>query len=159
MAAWAGAADAHPITDRLGQSIKLTGHQLYASVNSQLINCGQSTVAVPPSDWSVFSLAGSSLAFSVATGGVVTLPGLGDSADFVLEAFSRPVPAGRSSWSLFSQLAIAAGDSTSEAFTTADYAAVFGTPVVGQKIFMRLTPVSQYGLTGVISVVSCVVTS
>ena len=96
MAAWAGAADAHPITDRLGQSIKLTGHQLYASVNSQLINCGQSTVAVPPSDWSVFSLAGSSVAFSVATGCAITLPGVGASADFVLVAFSRPVPAGRS---------------------------------------------------------------
>ena len=156
-AAWAAAADAHPTTDRLGSSIKLTGHQLYVSIYASLVNSGSSMVSTPPSDFSVFSVAGSSLAFSVATGAIVSTTGLGGASDNILIAFSKPVPAGRSFVATFSQLLVALGSATSTTVGTVGYAGVFGSPVVGQKVFARLTPISQYGVKGVPVVVSAVV--
>ena len=158
-AAWVAAADSHPITDRLGQAIKLTGHQLFVSINTQLTNCAASNVVVPPSDFSVFTLAGSTIVFGLVAGVTWTFPGLGASADFILESFSRPVPAGRSFWNTFSQLGSDSGDSTGGTATTAAYSAVFGTPAVGQKVFGKFTPVSSLGVTGVAVVVSAIVTA
>src|SRR6516162_7143681 len=40
-AAWIAFANSHPITDSLGQSITLTGQQMYVAVGAQLLNCGQ----------------------------------------------------------------------------------------------------------------------
>jgi len=157
-AAWQAAADAHPITDALGQSIKLTGHQLYVSVNTQLVQVGSSPVATPPSDFSVFDLTGSTGTFSVAGGCVLALNGAGGDDDFVLISFSKPLPAGRSSSPTYSQQSVVSGSTTAETITTATYAAIFGTPVAGQKVFVKLTPVSQYGVTGVPLVLAITVT-
>jgi hypothetical protein len=158
-AAWAAAAVSHPITDRLGQSITLTGSQLYVSVNTALQNAGASTTSTAPSDFSVFGVSGSTGSFSLTTGIALVPPGSGTSSDYLLVSFGVPTSAGRTFWKRFTQQQVTTGDSASVAVTTADYEAVFGTPVVGQKVFTKLTPVSQYGVTGTPAVFAMVVAS
>lgn len=73
----------------------------------------------------------------------------GAATDFILFALSRPVPGGRTFWKTFTQVKELAGNAITGTLTTALYAAQFGTPVVGNNVFCRLTPVSQYGVAGV----------
>ena len=47
-AAWSSYAAGKPVTDALGQSIPLTGQQMFVSINAQLLNCGQAISLVPP---------------------------------------------------------------------------------------------------------------
>ena len=157
-AAWISAAASHPVTDSLGQSITLTGQQLFVSVNTALLNASAATVTAPPSTFAVFSVAGSSLSFSLATGLDVTLTTTGAAGDFILIAPSRPMSAGRNFNKTFTQMDVEAGNAASASITTADYSAQFGAPVVGQKVFVRVTPVSSKGVTGVPLVLSALVT-
>ena len=156
-AAWTAAADSHPITDRLGSAIKLTGHQLYVSINTQRLNVGAGTSATPPSSFSVGSLGGTMGVFSLVSGLTLTIASTLTSADYQLIALSRPVPAGRSFWATYSQTDSQAGDAASYALATSAYSALFGTPAVGQKVFVRLTPVSTDGVKGVNTVFAIVV--
>lgn len=148
-ASWISAADAHPITDALGQSIKLTGHQLFVAVQTQLFNVGGPTVTTAPSDFTVYSQTGASAVFSVATGLAVTLTGGGSASDFVTVALSKPLPGGRTFNKTFTQTMNNSGDTATYTLTTAAYGALFGVPAVGQNVFVRITPVSAAGITGV----------
>jgi hypothetical protein len=147
-AAWIAAAAGHPITDALGQTITLTGQQLYVSVNTALANAGAATVSDPPSDFSVFDPSGDTGVFSLATGVTLTLTGLGDITDFLLVAYSAPRSGGVRFNKTFTQQSVSEGSSTTATLSTADYAVLFGAPVVGQSVFVRLTPVSAAGVTG-----------
>lgn len=158
-ASWAAAADAHPITDALGQSIKLTGHQLFVAINTQLQNVSLPTVTAPPADFAVYSQAGADAVFSLATGLAIAPSGAGTSDDWALIALSKPVPGGRTFWKTYTQQQVVDGSTSSVAITTAAYGAEFGTPTVGQKVFVRITPVNQYGVTGVPAVIAARVTT
>jgi len=48
--AWKVWAETNPITDRLGQSINLTGHQAYISLNARLLASSLSAISAPPVD-------------------------------------------------------------------------------------------------------------
>jgi hypothetical protein len=147
--AWIAAAATHPVTDALGQSITLTGHQLFVAINTQLLNCGGTVVTAPPASFSVFSVSGSTASFSVATGIAVTVVTTGLVTDHILFSLSKPVPGGRSFWNTFQQNMIKAGNAATISLSTAGYAAVFGTVVANQRVFMKLTPVAASGVTGV----------
>lgn len=158
-ATWIAAAAGHPITDSLGQSITLTGQQLYVSISTALLNVGAAVTTSPPSSFTVFPATGSTGTFSVATGLSLTLSGHGSASDFLLVAFSKPQSAGVSFNKTFQQNSHQAGNATTLTLTTAAYAAIFGTPAVGQKVFVKLTPVSAAGVTGVPLVLPIVVTA
>lgn len=158
-ASWIAAAAGHPITDSLGQSITLTGQQLYVSVNTALANAGGTVVTSPPSTFAVFSATGSTGTFSVATGLALTLSGHGTAGDFLLTSFSKPQSGGVSFNKTYSQYHVNAGNATTYTLTTAVYGAAFGTPAVGQKVFVKLTPVSSLGVTGTPLVLPIVVTT
>ena len=147
-ASWIAAAAGHPITDSLGQTITLTGQQLYVSVNTALANAGGSTTTTPPSDFSVFDVSGDTGTFGVAAGVELTLTGLGTADDFLLVAFSKPQSGGVRFNKTFSQQSVQAGNATTFTLTTAAYSLIFGTPVAGQTVFVKLTPVSEAGVTG-----------
>lgn len=157
--AWIAYADGHPYVDRLGQSIKLTGHQMYVAINAMLLQIGQDAVSSPPASSDVFSATGNTGVFSVATGLALTLTGVGNSADFLLVSLSRPVSAGRTFVATFQQTKVEAGTATTSTMTTAAYGALLGTPVAGQKVFAKLTPVNQYGVRGVPLIIPIVVTA
>lgn len=148
-AAWTAAAASHPVTDSLGQSIFLTGQQLYVSVNTQLQNCGSAITVTPPGTFAVFS-EGAFVFTAVSSGAITVTPaGAGAAGDFTLVAFSPPLPGGRTFWKTFNQFQHAPGNAVTPIVVTTAYHAQFGTPPVGTRIFCKLTPVSAAGVTGV----------
>jgi hypothetical protein len=158
-ASWAAAAASHPITDALGQSITLTGHQFFVGVQTQFTNSGNSGAAALPADFSVFSVSGSTATFGVAAGLAGVLPAAGSADDFILVGLSKPLPGGRTFWKTFTQDHVLAGNAAALTMTTAAYAAKYGTPSAGQNVFLKFTPVNQYGVTGVAQVIKIRVTA
>jgi len=157
-AAWATYADGHPIVDSLGQSIKLTGHQMYVSINTQLHNCGQASTLVPPvSSATVAPVL--TVYTAVASTGVVTITmtASATAADFILVAFARPQGSGRSQVSAYWQADHLPGNSVGNATEGAKVVAQFGALVAGQRLFLKLTPVNQYGVTGTPLIQFCTV--
>ena len=157
MAAWMAFANGHPITDALGQSITLTGHQMFVSIATQLLNVGAALPTVPPVSSTV--AAPVMTVFSVTHLGVitVTLTPSGNASDYILIAFSAPVSPGVSFMKTFWQQLHVAGNSTGAATYGAAYVAQFGTIPAGSKVFVKLTPVNQYGVTGTPLITSCIV--
>jgi hypothetical protein len=138
----------YPVTDALGQSITLTGQQMCVAINTQLQNCGQAMNAVPPVSNAVASAGVPT--FTVVSAGAITLTptGLGAASDFLLYAFSSPQSSGTSFCKTFWQAGKVAGNSTAAIVATTPYHAQFGTPAVGNRVFIKATPVNQYGVTG-----------
>lgn len=147
-AAWTAYANGHPYTDSLGQSIKLTGHQMYVAINTTLINCGAAQSAAIPATDAVFA-AGFS-AFTAVHAGAITLTptGSGGATDYLLIAMSAPQSGGRSFCKTFNQITKIAGNIVVATVLTPQYTAQFGSIVAGQRIFYKLTPVNQYGVVG-----------
>lgn len=148
-AAWTTYADSHPVTDRLGQSIKLTGHQMYVAINTQNLNVGQSASSATP-----VSSATTAPVLTVFTGVAsthvitMTLDGGGSGTDFILVAFARPQSGGVSQVSAYWQADVLPGDSVGNATEGTKIVAQFGNLTAGQRLFIKLTPVNQYGVTG-----------
>ena len=147
-AAWTGYANGHPIVDALGQSITLTGHQMFVSINSNLQNCGAAISSVPPVSSTVAPPAFS--VFTITHLGVITLTltPSGTATDFILIAFSAPQSSGVSFNKTFWQLTHVPGNSVGGATYGTGYVAQFGLPAIGQRVFYKLTPVNQYGVQG-----------
>jgi hypothetical protein len=148
-AAWVTYADGHPIVDSLGQSIKLTGHQMYVAINTQLRNVGGASSSAPPvSSATVAPVV--TVYTAVASTGVVTITmtASGGASDWILVAFARPQGAGRSQVSAYWQADVLAGNSLGNATEGTKVVAQFGALVAGQRLFLKLTPVNQYGVTG-----------
>ena len=146
--AWGAYAAAHPYTDALGQSVKLTGHQMYVAINSMLINCGKAQSAVIPVSDAVFSAQFT--AFTAVHAGAITLTpaGNGGLTDTLLVSMSPPQSGGRAFCKQFCQFATAAGNAITPIVLTTAYTAAFGAIAAGQRLFYSLTPVNQYGVRG-----------
>jgi hypothetical protein len=156
-AAWISFAAGHPVTDRLGQSITLTGQQMFVAVGTQLLNCGQALPTSPPV--STTTAAPVVTVFTVTHLGVITITmtASGGATDFILIAFSAPVSAGVTFQKTFWQQTHVAGNSLGGATFGTAYVAQFGTIPAGTKVFLKLTPVNQYGFTGTPLIMSAVV--
>lgn len=148
-AAWNAYAAAFPITDVLGQSITLTGHQMFVSINTQMLNCQQAIpVAVPTSNANDTPAI---TVFTATAAGVitVTIDPAGDPTHFLLLAFSAPQSPGVGFCKTFWQEAVLGGDSIGAATYGPAYVAQFGLIPLGWKVFLKLTPVNASGVTGV----------
>ena len=156
-ASWNAFAASYPYVDSLGQSIKLTGHQMYVAVGTSLQNVGEAL----PTDVPVSTVTAAPVcsAFTVTSAGVitVTLDGSGSTDDFILLAFSSPQSAGRTFCKTFWQQTHVPGDSVGGATYGTAYVAQFGTIPAGTKVFLKLTPVNQYGVAGVPVILTAVV--
>lgn len=148
-AAWTSYALSFPVTDSLGQSITLTGQQMCVSINTALLNAGAALSAAPPVSNAVAS-AGVPTLTAVHAGAITLTPtGLGAAGDFQLYAFSAPQSSGVSFCKTFWQAGHVSGSSTTAIVATTAYIAQFGAVTAGQRIFFKVTPVNQYGVTGV----------
>ena len=156
-AAWIAFANGHPITDALGQSITLTGHQMFVGVATSLLNVGQATPSVPPV--STATVAPVVTAFTVTHLGVITITMTvtGGASDFILIAFAAPVSAGVTFQKTFWQQLHVPGNSVGAATYGPAYVTQFGTIPVGSKVFLKLTPVNQYGWSGTPLILSAIV--
>lgn len=159
-ASWESFAPSHPVTDALGQSIVLTGHQMFVRVYASRLNVGLAAPTLPPADLALPDVSDAVMTFSVATGISISFTGAATSAPIAV-AVSRPMSAGRGFNKTFWQPPGTAGytDAASSPFTlsTAAYAAEFGTPVAGQRVFARVTPYSEDGWNGSAAIVSAIV--
>jgi hypothetical protein len=147
-ASWIAYAAAHPITDALGQSITLTGQQMYVSIGVQLLNVGSTLPTLVPVSSVVVSQVPT--VFTVTHLGVITitLPGTGSASDYLLIAFSAPQSAGVTFCKTFWQQTHIAASSVGAATYGTAYVVQFGTIPAGSKVFLKVTPVNQYGVTG-----------
>jgi hypothetical protein len=147
-AAWSAYAAGHPITDALGQSIVLTGHQMFVGINSNLQNSGSAISSVPPV--SSVTVAPAFSVFTITHLGVITitLTPSGTASDFILIAFSKPQSSGVSFNKTFWQQTHVPGNSVGGATYGTAYVAQFGLPPAGSRVFYKLTPVNQYGVSG-----------
>jgi len=148
-AAWTAYALNYPIVDKLGQSIKLTGQQMYVSITAALVNAGGTATVAPPLSNAVTAPVVSVASFVHSTGVMtITLAGTGASTDYICLAFSKPRSSGTSFNKTFWQQLVVAASSTGAATYGTAYIAQFGSPAVGQRVFYKFTPVNQYGVTG-----------
>jgi hypothetical protein len=147
-AAWAAYAASYPITDALGQAIVLTGQQMYVAIATQLLQIGQAAPTVPPLSNVVASAGVPTFTFVHAGAVTVTPTGLGAASDFQLIAFSAPQTSGTSFCKTFWQQSHVAGNSVAAIVATTAYNAQFGPGAAGQRVFLKVTPVNQYGVTG-----------
>jgi len=160
-AAWTSFANAYPITDSLGQTITLTGQQMFVRCNTSLQNVGQGIENDPPTTNVVPDVSTTNLTVSHTTG--LTVDSFtGTAGDFVSVAFSPPLPPGRSFnktfWQPLGPDGFADAASAPKVVAAAVYNAQFGTLTVGQRIFARVTPVNQFGFNGAPIIVSAIVT-
>ena len=144
-AAWTGFAAGYPIVDALGQSVVLTGHQYFVGVNTSLLNAGQDMILTPPSNTTLNPLAPVTI-YCDGSGTFIfgfTAPAAGD---FALIAASKILSAGRLFNRAFSQFAV--GDSTAGFVDiSTQYAAQFGGPIAGKRVFGRLVAVNSSGMS------------
>lgn len=136
-AGWSDLGASMTRTDSLGQVNALTGFGAYCSVNGNNLNAGNAAVSdapalLTPSGLVTATVTLTAAAFSVA---YTTTPlGAG------IRLFSYVSPqrsAGRAFESDLRLLAVSAAAAASPAVLTTAYAAKFGTPIVGNRIFMR----------------------
>ena len=146
--AWNNYAAGKPYSDALGQSIKLTGHQMFVAINSMLLNCGAAiSTAVPVTD-TVFAAGSSAFTALAGLSLSVTPTGLGLATDHLLIALSAPQSPGVGFCKTFWQWGKVAGNLTTATSLFTGYVAQFGSWSAGQRIFYKLTPVNQYGVAG-----------
>jgi len=125
-------------TDSLGQTYTLNGFLAYLSVNSNLLDAGESTIPnapylSTPTDLLTATVTLSAVAFSVA----YTATPLGTGERLFVWA-SPQASAGRKFNGDYRLLAVSASAAASPANVLAAYTARFGVPVVGNRIFLSL---------------------
>jgi hypothetical protein len=152
---WNAAGASFPQTDNLGQTIFLTGEQIFVRCNSNLILTGNSQITSAPTPTSFDVLSFTSLTVT-ADDGVVSLafaPTVPAGYEMVVRA-TAPVSPGKSfiSDSAFRFIKSIAPAATSPQALTSEYAAVHGslTNSTDQKIFAEMYLVEQAsGLAGI----------
>lgn len=160
-AAWNAYAAVTPLRDRLGNSITVSGKNLYIQCNINLALIGGSAITTPPSPAVLSEITGlnvASLTVSAATIGW-TSGAIPAGENWVVRA-TRPVNAGVSYVkNQYRIIAVLAPAATSPANIFTAYSAKFGAPVSGQKIFFSIQQIDNAGgLVGVPYVVSAIVT-
>lgn len=158
--AWNSFADSHPITDSLGQSIVLTGHQMYVRVECSRSNTGIASDVAPPADLDLNDLSAATVLFGLV-GGIEVDAWTGPADGVIAVGLSRPFSPGRSFNKTFWQppgaAGYVAGSAAPYTLSTAAYAAEFGAPATGQRVFVRLTPHSSDGWNGAPVILSTLV--
>ena len=128
----------------------------------QLINTGQTVSTTPPSTLSATSILPVTPSFSIATGISIAFTAASGTGT-VTQAVSAPVSAGRSFMKTFWQPPGLDGydDDSASPFTISAtlYAAQFGAPVAGQRVFVRSQHFSADGWLVESTITSAIVTA
>jgi hypothetical protein len=154
-ASWNAASASFPTQDNLGQTIFLTGEQLYIRCNANLLLIGQAqiTSAPTPTSFAVLALGAISFDASSGTATVAFTPTPVPAGYTLVIRATAPVSAGKSfvSQSEFKFIQVVAAAGASPANIAAAYIALFGaiTGATGQRVFIELFLVQDSsGLAG-----------
>jgi hypothetical protein len=143
---WIDAAPNFPFTDIFGNSKILSGSALYVQLNNNL--AGIAVAAIPDAPLPVAIPAIESLSVAAddsANTVIITFTPTPIAADFtiVIEATPNVTPGKTFVKNLFRTVAFASPTTASPYDLSADYNAIFGNPVAGQKIFVRVRLISE----------------
>ena len=147
--AWKSYAAQHPRVDSLGQTITLTGHQMFVSVCNIVATCfGGSVVAVP--NLPTPSLLGLNLTTTSVTDVSISITvGSPDEIDAIVVRTSPPMSAGRSFNGDMRIVAVKTAVATGGiVLATAALVNKWGSLSAGQKFFISATPVMLDGTVG-----------
>ena len=155
--AWESYALGHPRVDALGQSVTLTGHQMFVSVNGVLMRAGLDAVDVPdntapPEPPTVGATTVTAAGFSIAFGATPIPSGQA----LVIET-SPPLSAGRAFSNDFRVVVVRAAAAVNTLLKAA-METKWGTLSAGQKFFIRASLVDEAGLYSAYESLSVVVT-
>jgi hypothetical protein len=147
---WNGASNNFPYQNALGETKFLSGEQLYIQFNQNLLLIGASVVNAAPAPFS-FATFSLSLAAAATPSFDVTFTPTPMAADNNLAVYATPnlsPGVGSPNASRFRFIGVIAPTDTSPADMLADFQAVHGDPVAGQKIFVEVRPISATGQGG-----------
>jgi hypothetical protein len=147
---WNGATGNFPYQNSLGETKFLSGEQLYIQFNQNLLLIGAATVTTAPSS---FSFATFTIALTATEVPAFSLAFTPDplTADNNLAVYATPNLSpgiGSPNKSKFRFIGFIAPAATSPDDLLTDYQAIFGNPVVDQKIFVEVRPISATGQGG-----------
>ena len=157
--AWISFAADHPVTDALGQSVVLTGLQMYVACGVNRLNLTLALPTAPPTTTETPDVSAVTCSYSVASGATVN-DFTGDSEDFITVSFSKPMGSGRrftkTFWQPLGADGITSADTEPYTIAASVYIAEFGTVVVGQVIFIKVTPINAGGFGGTPNIIRVV---
>lgn len=143
--------------DSLGQTYNLTGQEAFISVNTNLTNAGQTTLGAAPSYSTPDAVAVGAITLNSGTFSVAWTPTPLGASETIL-AFAGPQ---RSAGVTFEKDLRLMGAGTLAQTSPLDlfsaYEARFGTPVLGNKIFVALERVNASGFKSTIATGSSIV--
>ena len=136
--AWNDFASNFPITDRLGQTLQLTGQQAFVRLNSRLLNAGLSQITTAPTDQAVSDVTSITATVTV-TGSVMTLgfsPSPLAAGDYMIVRATPAFSPGKSYFTnALRDIQISSSAATTPLDISADWVAAFGAfPAAWTKI-------------------------
>jgi hypothetical protein len=134
-------------TDSLGQTYHLTGFQAYCSVNNLKLQAGDATVSDAPVITDPGTLATGVLTLTAAAVSLAYTTTPLAAGVRVISYASAQKSAGRSYESDLRFIAVSAAAAASPAVLTTAYAAKWGVPVVGKRVFFAFA-LYQAGFVG-----------
>lgn len=142
---WIDGAPNFPFTDIFGNQKFLSGQALYVKLNNNLVNAGVAAIATCPSPVAIPALSAVELQATPTPTLSLTFAPTPVPADFAIQVFATPnITPGRTFVkNRFRYLTMIDAAGTSPANLLSDYQALFGDPVDGQKIFVRVQMVSK----------------
>ena len=144
--AWTAFAAAYPVVDALGQSVTLTGQQYFVGIQSQLQAVGQPTNTAVPTNTTLFPIDTPQL-YADGSGTFIVSVNSVNAGDWNKVSCSPVLSNGVSFNKQFSQFAVLDADDLVMDISVA-YAAQYGAPVAGKKIFAAFTDVNSSGMNG-----------
>jgi len=136
-AAWNAFAASFSITNALGASINLTGHQAYVKINTVNLLNGIAAVTAPPALPAFGSLAATALTGLLATPALSITSTLATGQTSIMVFASGQKSAGVSYVNDFRYLATFTQATTGKLDILAAYVAKFGALIGGKKIFVK----------------------
>jgi hypothetical protein len=149
--AWANFGANVTLTDALGQSYNLSGAQAHAQINGVLSAIGAPPVSDPPSASDAPGQLPTITLTATENGALLQLRVVSAAyAGRVMIFATKPVSAGVNYFSKSAFRLIETSDNLAAGSTSisASYVAKFGLPALGQKIGVKLVPVSDTGIRG-----------
>ncbi len=125
-------------TDSLGQTYTLTGFQAYCSVNNNNSAAGNALVADAPTFATPAAIATATITLTAAAFSIAYTPTPLGTGERLFTYVSPQRSAGRAFEGDLRLLAVSAAAAASPANVFAAYQARFGTPVVGNRVFVTL---------------------
>jgi len=144
--AWTAFAAAYPVVDSLGQSVTLTGQQYFVGIQSQLQAVGQPTNTAVPTNTTLNAID-TPVLYADDSGTLIASVNTVTEGDFNKVSCSPVLSNGVSFNKQFSLFAVLDSDDIQLDISVA-YAAQYGAPVSGKKIFASFVDVNSSGMNG-----------